>query len=190
MSYRFNSSNIIYICSIKQIERIVFEKPNEKNYNKYNIILSIMRRQVYKKVIEIAPDLKRQIAMEMGCTVDTVYNALNLSNPTTQDPPSGYGIGRQGEPKNPLDQLLTPQPLVRTKTAGKKRSYYKPQRSLPPHRASAQCFARITLTDKKRGAIGRGGISRNTKRKREIFPFPLIFYKRPADGNLPPNPNA
>lgn len=53
------------------------------NYNKYNIILSIMRRQVYKKVIEIAPDLKRQIAMEMGCTVDTVYNALNLSNPTT-----------------------------------------------------------------------------------------------------------
>ena len=83
MSYRFNSSNIIYICSIKQIERIVFEKPNEKNYNKYNIILSIMRRQVYKKVIEIAPDLKRQIAMEMGCTVDTVYNALNLSNPTT-----------------------------------------------------------------------------------------------------------
>ena len=74
MSYRFNSSNIIYICSIKQIERIVFEKPNEKNYNKYNIILSI---------IEIAPDLKRQIAMEMGCTVDTVYNALNLSNPTT-----------------------------------------------------------------------------------------------------------
>ena len=39
-----------------------------------------MRRQVYKKVIEIAPDLKRQIAMEMGCTVDTVYNALNLSN--------------------------------------------------------------------------------------------------------------
>ena len=42
-----------------------------------------MRRQVYKKVIEIAPDLKRQIAMEMGCTVDTVYNALNLSNPTT-----------------------------------------------------------------------------------------------------------
>ena len=33
---------------------------------KYNIILSIMRRQVYKKVIEIAPDLKRQIAMEMG----------------------------------------------------------------------------------------------------------------------------
>ena len=39
--------------------------------------------QVYKKVIEIAPDLKRQIAMEMGCTVDTVYNALNLSNPTT-----------------------------------------------------------------------------------------------------------
>ena len=61
----------------------MFEKPNEKNYNKYNIILSIMRRQVYKKVIEIAPDLKRQIAMEMGCTVDTVYNALNLSNPTT-----------------------------------------------------------------------------------------------------------
>ena len=55
----------------------------KKNYNKYNIILSIMRRQVYKKVIEIAPDLKRQIAMEMGCTVDTVYNALNLSNPTT-----------------------------------------------------------------------------------------------------------
>ena len=53
----------------------MFEKPNEKNYNKYNIILSIMRRQVYKKVIEIA--------MEMGCTVDTVYNALNLSNPTT-----------------------------------------------------------------------------------------------------------
>ena len=42
-----------------------------------------MGRQVYKKVIEIAPDLKRQIAMEMGCTVDTVYNALNLSNPTT-----------------------------------------------------------------------------------------------------------
>ena len=42
-----------------------------------------MRRQVYKKVIEIAPDLKRQIAMKMGCTVDTVYNALNLSNPTT-----------------------------------------------------------------------------------------------------------
>ncbi|WP_418457720.1 hypothetical protein, partial [Alistipes putredinis] len=83
ISYRFNYSNIIYICSIKQIERIVFEKPNEKNYNKYNIILSIMRRQVYKKVIEIAPDLKRQIAMEMGCTVDTVYNALNLSNPTT-----------------------------------------------------------------------------------------------------------
>lgn len=38
---------------------------------------------IYKKVIEIAPDLKRQIAMEMGCTVDTVYNALNLSNPTT-----------------------------------------------------------------------------------------------------------
>ena len=61
----------------------MFEKPNEKNYNKYNIILSIMRRQVYKKVIEIAPDLKRQIAMEMGCTVDTVYNALNWGNPTT-----------------------------------------------------------------------------------------------------------
>ena len=171
----------------------MFEKPNEKNYNKYNIILSIMRRQVYKKVIEIAPDLKRQIAMEMGCTVDTVCAQLEQPDhgcTTGQDPPSGYGIGRQGEPKNPLDQLLTPQPLVRTKTAGKKRSYYKPQRSLPPHRASAQCFARITLTDKKRGAIGRGGISRNTKRKREIFPFPLIFYKRPADGNLPPNPNA
>lgn len=37
MSYRFNSSNIIYIYSIKQIERIVFEKPNEKNYNKYKV---------------------------------------------------------------------------------------------------------------------------------------------------------
>lgn len=46
-----------------------------------------MRRQVYKKVIELAPELKRQIAMEMNCTVDTVYNALNLSNPTTGEQP-------------------------------------------------------------------------------------------------------
>lgn len=117
-----------------------------------------MRRQVYKKVIEIAPDLKRQIAMKMGCTVDTVYNALNLSNPTTgaqpdRDPPSGYGIGRQGEPKKSAGSIIdAPNSLVRTKTAGKKRSYYKPQRSLPPYRASAQCFARITLTDKKTGS--------------------------------------
>ena len=56
---------------------------SSQEFNDRNIILSIMRRQVYKKVIEIAPDLKRQIAMEMGCTVDTVYNALNLSNPPT-----------------------------------------------------------------------------------------------------------
>lgn len=52
-------------------------------YFKSLICNSVAELRVYKKVIEIAPDLKRQIAMEMGCTVDTVYNALNLSNPTT-----------------------------------------------------------------------------------------------------------
>lgn len=46
-----------------------------------------MRKQVYKKVIELDPNLKKQIAAEIGCTVDTVYNALNLSNPTTGDRP-------------------------------------------------------------------------------------------------------
>ena len=93
MSYRFNSSNIIYICSIKQIERIVFKNRTKKIITNIIIILSIMRRQVYKKVIEIAPDLKRQIAMEMGCTVDTVYNALNLSNPTPGAQPDRIRLG-------------------------------------------------------------------------------------------------
>lgn len=46
-----------------------------------------MRKQIYKKVIELAPDLKKQIAMECGCVLDTVYNALNLTNPTTGELP-------------------------------------------------------------------------------------------------------
>ena len=60
----------------------MFEKPNEKNYNKYNIILSIMRRQVYKKVIEIAPDLKRQIGFVFGCFVYFVFYVLFFFNPS------------------------------------------------------------------------------------------------------------
>lgn len=46
-----------------------------------------MRKLVYKKVIELAPDLKKQIANELGCQVATVYNALNLSDPTYGDQP-------------------------------------------------------------------------------------------------------
>lgn len=111
-----------------------------------------MRRQVYKKVIEIAPDLKRQIAMKMGCTVDTVYNALNLSNLTTGAQPDrirrrAMELGGKENRKSAGSIIDAPTSRA-NENSRKKRSYYKPQRSLPPHRASAQCFARITLTDK------------------------------------------
>lgn len=48
-----------------------------------------MRKRVYKKVIELDPELKKQLAIEFECTVDTVYNALNLTNPTTGIRPDG-----------------------------------------------------------------------------------------------------
>lgn len=46
-----------------------------------------MRKLVYKKVIELAPDLKKQIAKELGCSAVTIYNALNLSDPTVGEQP-------------------------------------------------------------------------------------------------------
>lgn len=39
------------------------------------------------KIIAVAPAVKREIAAELGCTVDTVYNALNLTDPTTGEQP-------------------------------------------------------------------------------------------------------
>lgn len=39
------------------------------------------------KVIVLPPDVKKEIASEVGCTVETVYNALNLTNPTVGEQP-------------------------------------------------------------------------------------------------------
>ena len=39
------------------------------------------------KVIVLPPDVKKEIAAEVGCTVETVYNALNLTNPTVGEQP-------------------------------------------------------------------------------------------------------
>ena len=135
----------------------MFEKPNEKNYNKYNIILSIMRRQVYKKVIEIAPDLKRQIAMEMGCTVDTVYNALNLSNPTTGAQPDR--IRRRAMELGGKENRKTAGSIIDAPTSRANENSRKKEVVLQTATKSSttscfrtMLFARITLTDKKSGS--------------------------------------
>ena len=39
-----------------------------------------------RKII-VSPEVKKEIAAELGCTVDTVYNALNLTDPTTGEQP-------------------------------------------------------------------------------------------------------
>ncbi len=45
--------------------------------------------QIKKKItcIEIPPSVKKEIAEELGCTVDTVYNALNLTLPRQGEQP-------------------------------------------------------------------------------------------------------
>lgn len=44
-------------------------------------------RRVVRKIIALSPDGKKQIARECGCSLDTVRNALILSNPRTGDQP-------------------------------------------------------------------------------------------------------
>ena len=38
-------------------------------------------------MIILPPAVKKEIAAEVGCTVETVYNALNLTNPTVGQQP-------------------------------------------------------------------------------------------------------
>ena len=44
----------------------------------------IANKLTKKKIrfIDVAPAIKKEIAAELGCTVDTVNNALNLTYPT------------------------------------------------------------------------------------------------------------
>lgn len=44
-------------------------------------------RRVVRRIIALPPALKKQIAAEVGCSLDTVRNALVLSNPRTGDQP-------------------------------------------------------------------------------------------------------
>lgn len=44
-------------------------------------------RRIVRKIIALPPALKKQIMHEMGCSLDTVRNALILSNPRTGDQP-------------------------------------------------------------------------------------------------------
>lgn len=44
-------------------------------------------RRVVRKIIALPPALKKQIMREVGCSLDTVRNALVLSNPRTGDQP-------------------------------------------------------------------------------------------------------
>lgn len=44
-------------------------------------------RRVVRKIIALPPALKKQIAAKLGCSLDTVRNALVLSNPRTGDQP-------------------------------------------------------------------------------------------------------
>lgn len=39
------------------------------------------------KVIDVSAAVKKEIAAELGCGIQTVYNALNLSNPTMGEQP-------------------------------------------------------------------------------------------------------
>ena len=39
------------------------------------------------RVIDVRSDVKKEIAAELGCNIQTVYNALNLSNPTIGEQP-------------------------------------------------------------------------------------------------------
>lgn len=53
----------------------------------YNIMQG---KKVLKKirVIDVSSDVKKEIAEELGCGIQTVYNALNLSDPTTGEQPN------------------------------------------------------------------------------------------------------
>lgn len=39
------------------------------------------------KVIDVSAAVKKEIAAGLGCSIQTVYNALNLSNPTIGEQP-------------------------------------------------------------------------------------------------------
>ena len=49
----------------------------------------IANKLTKKKIrfIDVAPAIKKEIAAELGCTVDTVNNALNLTYPTYGEQP-------------------------------------------------------------------------------------------------------
>ena len=49
----------------------------------------ITNKLTKKKIrfIDVAPAIKKEIAAELGCTVDTVNNALNLTYPTYGEQP-------------------------------------------------------------------------------------------------------
>lgn len=48
---------------------------------------AVVRRRVVRRIIALPADLKKQIAREVGCSLDTVRNALILSNPRSGDQP-------------------------------------------------------------------------------------------------------
>lgn len=80
----FYRKRVIYLhCQVNETvivsitERIMLDANIMKNQE-------IANKLTNKKVrfIDVAPSIKKEIAAELGCTVDTVNNALNLTYPT------------------------------------------------------------------------------------------------------------
>lgn len=121
--------------------------------------------------------------MEMGCTVDTVYNALNLSNPTTGAQPDR--IRRRAMELGGKENRKSAGSIIDAPTSRANENSRKKEVVLQTATKSSttSCFRTMLCANnahrQKRGAIGRGGISRNTKRKRENLPFPLISINAP-----------
>ena len=49
--------------------------------------MQAIQRDGEKRRTAIIQAIDKEIAAELGCTVDTVYNALNLTDPTTGEQP-------------------------------------------------------------------------------------------------------
>ena len=86
MKYQYKS---IYLhcqvhgtVTVSITERIILDANIMKNQE-------ITNKLTKKKIrfIDVAPAIKKEIAAEVGCTVDTVNNALNLTYPTYGEQP-------------------------------------------------------------------------------------------------------
>lgn len=64
---------------------------------------SLPKRRIAIKVIALPADLKKEIATKLGCTTDTVRNALVLTNPREGEQPDR--IRRMARERGGIDAI-------------------------------------------------------------------------------------